>query len=162
MPPFQLPDLKVWKVANDYQISASLLNDKSLEKGSDPGYGWVAGINAAIALEIYLKSFLSKERQTPVGVGGIYQLSSEVTFGHNLPKLFQKTDSTFQTELKASYAKLYPSRELEKSLERYKEDFIDGRYMFESGSRGRYDNDIVYFAEEMRSVVWDVAEKLHK
>ncbi len=38
MPPFQLPDIKVWNVANDYQISTSLLNEKSLEKGSESGY----------------------------------------------------------------------------------------------------------------------------
>ncbi|MCL2920041.1 hypothetical protein [Shewanella litorisediminis] len=110
MPPFQLPDIKVWNVANDYQISASLLNEKSLEKGSAPGYGWVAGINAAIALEIYLKSFLSKDNLTPIGVGGIYQQTSDVTFGHNLPKLYQKIDPLMQSELKASYAKLYPEQ----------------------------------------------------
>jgi|GEM_PF-6314414 len=162
MPPFQLPDIKVWNVANDYQISASLLNEKSLEKGSALGYGWVAGINAAIALEIYLKSFLSQEKLTPVGVGGIYQQNSDVTFGHNLPKLYQKIDPSLKSELKASFAKLYPKRDLEISLDRYKEDFVDGRYRFEVGSRGRYDNDIVHFAEEMRLVVWDVVEKLHK
>jgi hypothetical protein len=162
MPPFQLPDIKVWNVANDYQISASLLNEKSLEKGSAPGYGWVAGINAAIALEIYLKSFLSQEKLTPVGVGGIYQQNSDVTFGHSLPKLYQKIDPSFKSELKSSFAKLYPKRDLEISLDRYKEDFVDGRYRFEVGSRARYDNDIVYFAEQMRWVVWDVVEKLHK
>ena len=162
MPPFQLPDIKVWNVANDYQISSTLLNEKSLEKGSAPGYGWVAGINAAIALEIYLKSFLSQEKLTPVGVDGIYQQNSDVTFGHNLPKLYQKIDPSFKSELTASFAKLYPKRDLKMSLDRYKEDFVDGRYRFEGGSRGRYDNDIVYFAEEMRLVVWDIVEKLHK
>lgn len=162
MPPYQLPDIKVWDVANDYQIAASLLNEKSLEKDSDPGFGWVAGINAAIALEIYLKSFLSREKLTPVGIGGVYQQNSDVTFGHNLPKLYRKIDPYLISELKSSFANLYPRRDLEISLDRYKENFVDSRYRFERGSRASYDNDIVYFAEEMRLAVWDVVEKLHK
>lgn len=156
-----MPDIKVWNIANDYQISASLLNKKSLEEDSDAGYGWVAGINAAIALEIYLKSFLSNEKLSKVGTGEIYRQSSKVTFGHKLPDLYEKIDSNLQSELVAAFSNLFPDRNLFHCIEKYKEDFIDGRYRFEEGARWCYDNDIVYFAEEMRAAVWAVVESVH-
>jgi hypothetical protein len=79
-----LPDVKVWNTGNTYQDAANLCLDKNLI--------WAAAINAALSIEIYLKSFLSKQVLVEVFGGIANQGFSKSPKGHDLLELFQKID----------------------------------------------------------------------
>lgn len=147
---YSLPDLGIWRKANEYQEAAALLDKHEM--------GCVAAINAALAIEIYLKSFLSTEVKSSWEDGTIYQRASECEHGHDLIKLYEKIQKPYQTLLINEFANLYPDTEFPDLLEKYKDVFFRARYRFEPNSRGNLDNGIVYLANEFKEVVLKVKE----
>jgi hypothetical protein len=150
MPHF-LPDLRIWSNGNDYQAAADLLNNHR-------DLGWAAAINAALAIEIYLKSFLAKEVRSSWDDGVIYQSASECERGHDFVQLFNKIDPTLKHLLLQEFKNLYPEVELASQLEKYKDYFFRARYRFEPDSRGNIDNGVVFLANKFKEVIFKVAE----
>jgi hypothetical protein len=149
MPHF-LPDLRIWDNGNDYQAAADLLNDN--------GLGWAAAINAALAIEIYLKSFLAKEVRSSWDEGVIYQSASECERGHDFVKLFDKIEQPLQQLLLDEFNNIHPEVDLVKQLDKYKDYFFRARYRFEPDSRGNIDTGVVFLANKFRNVIFKVAE----
>lgn len=160
--PDYLPDLKIWSFGNEFQAAASLLNEELL-KDKEKNIFWVAALNASFAIELYLKSFLAKRVETGTGVKiedafEIMQYNSASDRGHNLLTLYNKIDPKYQAYIDSSFQELFPDTNYMKEIERYKDYFMGARYRYEKGAVGCVTNDVVYFAEKLRDVVYDVAK----
>jgi predicted transcriptional regulator len=149
-----IPDLRVWRTANEYQEVASLCNDHRKI--------WVGAVNAALAIEIYLKSFLSEEVLIPID-GGISQSFKETERGHDLLTLYEKIPTDLQNELCRQYALINSNSPLPKLLDKHKDTFLHARYVYEKNDKLKKSigNDIIFLAEELREVVLHVAEAVH-
>lgn len=145
-----LPDLRIWTNGNCFQEAAKLLNEHKND--------WAAVINAALAIEIYLKSFLSTEVKSSLEKNKIYQKASKSKHGHDLVELYRAIQEPYKSLLKNEFANLYPDTNLSTSLEKYKDIFVQARYRFEANSRGNIDNGIVYLANEFKEVVFSVSK----
>ena len=160
--PYFLPDLKVWSLGNEFQAAASLLNEESI-KDKEKNIAWVAAVNASFAIELYLKSFLAKREETGTGIkidGGfeIMQYNSASDRGHDLLTLYNKIDPKYQGYIDAVFQELFPDTDYIKEIERYKDYFMGARYRHEKGAVGYVTNEVVYFAEKLKDVVYDVAK----
>jgi HEPN domain-containing protein len=145
-----VPDLRVWSAGNIYEEAANLLNENKKY--------WAAAINAALAIEIYLKAFLSEEERSYLfGDDGIYRSGSKVKFEHDFIKLYEKIPNKFQIQIDEAFVNKFQKVEFKKQLERYRDVFTKARYNFELNARTNLDNGIVYLAAEFREVVLFIA-----
>lgn len=147
-----LPDIRVWRTANEYQEAASLCDEH--EKY------WAAAVLAALAIEIYLKSFLSKEVEM-ASLGGGMQIFKETEQGHNLEGLFGKISQPMKALMIRESHLLNSKLDLEKSLTDNKNIFVLARYPHEQGGANSVSNSIVRLAEHMRELVIKVANHTH-
>lgn len=148
-----VPDLKVWETANEYQEAATIC-EKNLKM-------WAAAINAALAIEIYLKSFLSKKILVSILGGIMNQGFSEAEKGHNLIDLYNKIDPSIQKIIKKESKKLDSKMDFLKRLNKYKDVFKQARYRYEQNSKKMIDNGIVRLAEHCKKLVFEVAKQTH-
>ncbi|MCA6129193.1 hypothetical protein [Thalassolituus oleivorans] len=158
--PYFLPDLSVWSLGNEFQTAASLLNDES---NKDKNVGWVAVVNASFAIELYLKSFIAERKEAGTGVkvdgvSEIMQYSSSHDRGHDLLVLFNKVPSEYRRYIDQSFKEMYPETDYLEEIGRYKDYFMGARYRYEDKAIGSVTNGVVYFAEKLREVVFDVAK----
>lgn len=144
----RIPDIRIWKTANEYQESSVIL----LEAGK----GWSASILAALAIEIYLKSFLSTEVKIEIDED-IYQSFKKTKRGHSLTELFYRIPKKYQDELVSGYEKTVCERTLIQRLERYNNLFFDARYIHEQNPTVYVDNLIVRLAEDIRNIVANIS-----
>ncbi|GIU40847.1 hypothetical protein TUM3794_19710 [Shewanella colwelliana] len=145
----RMPDVRVWRTANEYQESATIL----LESGK----GWSAAILAALALEIYLKSFLSQEVKIELE-GDIFQTFKKTQRGHGLVDLFKRIPREFQDELLTEYSNLGYEHTLLERLERYNNLFFDARYFHEQNPITFVDNLVVKLAKDFRYLVANISK----
>jgi hypothetical protein len=148
-----IPDLRLWKAGNEYQEIASLCNDH--------GKGWGGAINAALAIEIYIKSFLSQEVLISIG-DGVSQSFKKSVNGHDLFFLYEKIPLNLQRVMCEQYLLINSNGSFPDLLKKYKDVFFKGRYMYEENSIKSVGNDIIYFAEEVREMVLNVAKIVHR
>lgn len=143
-----LPNPSVWHVANEYQSAAVLCHQNN--------FYWAAAINAALAVEIYLKSFISKEVLIPV-YGGLANLSfAEEKRGHDLYSLYNQIDEKIRNIILEVNADAYDLSEI---LKIHKDTFMRSRYSYEENSPQAINGSIVPFSGHMRSLVIEVAKK---
>lgn len=148
-----LPDVKVWSTGNDYQEAATLCLNHNL--------AWVAAINAALSIEIYLKSFLSKPVLISVFGGIANQGFSKTERGHDLYELYQKIEPELQALMVQESKILKNKYDLPVMIEKYKDVFFYARYHHEPESIQMVDSTIIYFAEHMKELVLRVAQLTH-
>ena len=147
-----IPDTRVWRAANEYQEVAELCNQH--------GKIWGGAINAALAIEIYLKSFLSEEVKVSIG-DGLYQGFKKTQRGHDLFSLYEKIPEHLQVLLCEQYELIRNNSNLPDLLKKNKDVFFQARYMYEQDSLGSVGNDIIFLAKELRDTVFKVAELVH-
>ncbi len=138
----------VWLAANKYQEASILCREEGLDRP--------AAINAALAIEIYLKSLSSIEYKIPTGIDNIYQSVAETEWGHDLVKLFSKIDHSILNIMDAKSKEIDHSIELKVSLEKFKDVFAKARYSYEKDSITLIDMRIVDLAEHFRKLVESV------
>ncbi|MBL0543900.1 hypothetical protein JD507_01510 [Aeromonas jandaei] len=146
------PNLRIWEAANLYQDAASLCNEH--------GQGWPAAINAALAMEIYLKSFLSETIKIRVS-NDLYQCYQKTKRGHKLLDIYKLIPSDVRHHLCEQYNLLKMDGCLIKDLNKYNDVFFNARYMYEKESIKVVDNNIVYVSALLREAVFNVAKILH-
>ena len=155
----RIPNIKVAASGDRYKDAAILCNQYA--DGNNKGeYGWAAAINAALALEIYLKSFLSKEVLTSVG-SGVNMVTAKTERGHNLVELYNKIPANIQDLIISCSLAINPNIELLKSLEKFKDYFFNARYCYELESIKSVDSSVVDLASHMYLVLLKVAETTH-
>ncbi|EOK5802033.1 hypothetical protein ACM6U2_004310, partial [Vibrio vulnificus] len=133
----QIPDKVVFCSANQYQDAAVVLSKTK-------GCLWVAAINAALSIEIYLKSFLVIQDK----VGG-YEKHKKVKRGHDLLELYLKIDEADKAALKEKL----PNLDIESKLERYKNLFTSARYTFEPVDVESVGSDVIHLSQAFRGAI---------
>lgn len=144
-----VPDFRVWSAGNVYQEAAKLLNENKQY--------WAAAINAALAIEIYLKAFLSEQdRSYFFEDEGVYRVGSKVKRGHDLVELYEKILPALKEQLVNEFGKRSGEHDLLSKLDRYRDVFTKARYDFELDSRPNIDTGIVHLADILREVLYKV------
>ncbi|HEA3864355.1 TPA: hypothetical protein RV810_003477 [Vibrio cholerae] len=127
---------------NQYQNAASVV-------ASTDGNLWVACINASLAIEIYLKSFLITEHQ----VQGYSRFMGTVHKSHDLAKLFKKLHPQKQSVLLEAVKHVAPGIDLVAELTKYRNVFTNARYTFEPNNVPSMGSDLINLASVLRRAV---------
>ena len=139
----RIPEPVVFFSGNQYQDAASVLS-------ATKSCGWVAAINAALSIEIYMKSFLVTKHQ----VNG-YKMHKKVRRGHNLADLYSLIKQADKDALKDKL----PHIDLEAKLELYKDLFTKARYTFEPTNVPAIGSGVVSLSKELRVAIGSIIEE---
>lgn len=150
--PYFLPDIRVWRTANEYQEAASLCDESR--------HYWAGAILGALAIEIYLKSFLSEE-ELEVLSNNIKKIYKKTERGHNLETLYKMIPQSMVDIVLRESKLLNPKIDLEKELIENKHIFEMARYPHEKDAADSVSNSIIRLAEHMRELVIKVAAHTH-
>jgi hypothetical protein len=147
-----LPDIRVWRTANEYQEAASLCDESR--------HYWAGAILAALAIEIYLKSFLSGE-EVEVFSNQVKRIYKKTERGHNLETLYKEIPQAIVDIILRESKLLNPKIDLKKELIENKNIFEMARYPHEKGAADSVSNGIIRLAEHMKELVIKVAKYTH-
>ena len=139
----------VFSLAKEYQISAELCCDhRQLQS---------AVLLSALAIEIGLKSFISKRVKTKIGENK-YIINSGVKGKrtHDLVGIFNKIDPQIRREIENEYFKI-KNESFKEKIEKYSFYFTNMRYRYEKGSVSVISSETVEFS----SVFLVLAENIH-
>ncbi len=150
----QIPNVSVATTADSYQEAAELIHSNSMSNGR---LGRAACINAALSIEIYLKSFLAEVVLTPTGTG-MNLVTQKTKKGHDLVQLYQQIPQEIRNRILSASHTLNEEIDFEKSLDKYKDYFFLARYSYEMESQRLLNTEIVFFASHMRKLVRVVAK----
>ena len=143
------PNRHIWDHGNSFKDAALLCCEQGLPQPM--------AVNAALAIELYLKSFLAlnvlTEKSTNMG------FSSE--HGHVFTELLKKLEASDEKLLFEELAQINPSIEWKELFKKYDDTFIKVRYWYESGNGKPIDSDIVDFAENLGNAVLNVGKIKH-
>ncbi|WP_406610729.1 hypothetical protein [Agarivorans sp. JK6] len=122
------------EAASDYLRAAKLL-------WNEPNLGGVAVVNAGIAMEIILKSFIAEpvENNRRNTVGEQYEIKGKKL--HLLTELAKKIDPELYRKLGFNRHELW--------LEKFNNLFVESRYPYEEQSRKGYSEAAIYIGIEM-------------
>jgi len=125
----QTPNMRVWEQGRDYVEAAEILLDYNRVQP--------AALMAALALELFVKSFLAIRHRTGHATTGQ---------GHSLNDLFKRIDSKTQAEIIACSNEVEPSIDFLSELKKHDGVFLSARYWYEPTARISIGSDFVYFA----------------
>ena len=135
----KIPNTKVWILGKDYlEAAESLVEEMKL---------WPAAVLAALAIEIFLKSFLAEEDQDG------YPSTQR---GHTLTNLFSSISLDDQNEIINFSRENDSTHDMHTSLSKFDDVFIAARYRYEKEARKHVGNDIVIFARHLCDTVFDL------
>ena len=139
---YKILESLVVQSGNQYQDAASVL-------ANSDGNHWVACINASLAIEIYLKSFLITKHQ----VQGYSRFMGTVHKSHDLAKLYKKLHPHKKLELLEAIEHVSPGMDLVAELTRYRNVFTNARYTFEPNNIESMGSGIINLARVLRLAV---------
>lgn len=130
-----IPDQGVLKTADAFWKASQRLNNSDDSSMTVPSI-----VNAAFALELYLKSLnMEWQLKDPSCLGkekAFLKSRTAIQKGYKPSKLFKKLDANIKNKLKQKYGQHHQGSKLEKLenvLESYDDIFEDWRYIFEGG-----------------------------
>jgi HEPN domain-containing protein len=136
----QNPNMRVWSQGRDYVEAAEiLLNYNRLQP---------AVVMAALALEIFVKSFMATRHRTG---------HATTKKGHDLSNMFKIIDAETQAEIIACSIEIEPSIDFLLELKKHDDAFVSIRYGHEpteGTARISYGSDILYFARHICDAVF--------
>lgn len=143
------PNRLIWSHANSFKDVALICRENNLAQPM--------AVNAALAIELYLKSFLA--------VNVLTEQSSNMRFysgrGHVFTKLIKKIQDSDKELLFEQLKKLDESINWEASFEKFDDTFVNVRYWYESGSGKPINPEIVDLAEILGEAVLNVGKIKH-
>ena len=125
----QTPNVRVWQQGRAYVEASEILLDYNRIQP--------AAVMAALALEIFVKSFLAIRYKTG---------HATTDHGHGLSAMFKRIDSQTQAELLACSKEIAPSIDFLSELKKHDGIFVSARYWYEPTGPSSVGSDIVYFA----------------
>jgi len=138
----QIPNVRVWSQGRDYVEAAEVLLDCNRIHP--------AAVVAALAIEIFLKSFSA----TRLANG-----HAETEFGHNLEKLYRDISSELRAEILACSAELDSAVSFEEQIRKHNGVFTRARYWYEPTAPFSVGSDTVRFARHMCEAVLLLGKK---
>lgn len=137
MPIPRIPNPRVWLQGREYLDAAEVLLDTNRLPA--------AAILSALAIEIFLKSFLATRDQRG---------NATAPNGHGLVSLFGKFQAADATELLTCLQQVNAKADLPSSLSKFDGTFTRYRYRYEPGAMYSVSSDIVYFARDLCDAVF--------
>lgn len=138
----QIPNVRVWSQGREYVEAAEVLLDHNRVHP--------AAVVAALAIEIFLKSFLATRLSTG---------NATTEFGHNLTKLYERIAPDMRADLVACSVELDSTVVFEEQLTKYEGLFTEARYRYEPGAPFSVGSDTVHFARHMCESVFILGKK---
>ena len=151
----QIPNVSVGRSGFKYQKAAELCLKFANEIPED--IVGVAIVNAAFAIELYIKSFLAEKVITKIE-GKLHRVTAKTPYEHDLIKLYRRIDPKYKTLIQASSSKIDPNINFEEKLKNYKNYFFHSRYQYELNTLPCVDTEIITFCNHVRLVMLDVAK----
>ena len=112
--------------------------------------GWVGALNAALAIEIFIKSHLAYTKKI-------------VPKKHGLLKLFYGLNGRDQNriieEYKAKSENTQLSGNLKKDLRKFNTLFVKARYIYDPNSTNSTGNDVLLCAEILSDIIYSIQER---
>lgn len=133
----QIPNVRVWSQGREYVEAAEILLD----------YNRIhpAAVLAALAIEIFLKSFLATRLVTG---------HAKTRRGHKFTNLYESISSDLRAELVACSAEIDSSVIFDEQLKKYDGVFTDARYWYEPNGPLSVGSDTVHFARHVCEAVF--------
>jgi HEPN domain-containing protein len=133
----RIPNTRIWLQGREYlEAAEALLGTNRLP---------AAAILSALAIEIFLKSFLAIRDQKG---------NATAPTSHGFVVLFEKFKFVDATELIACLHEKEPTANLQNSLEKFDGTFTKYRYRYEAGAMYTTSSEIVYFARSLCDAVF--------
>jgi HEPN domain-containing protein len=143
------PNRIIWEHANSFKDAALICCENNLAQPM--------AVNAALAIELYLKSFLA--------LNVIEKDSSNMGFttehGHVFTRLLDQLDPSDKRDLFDHLEKIESSTNWEKLFSRYDDTFIKIRYWYETGNGCSIGAEVVDLAVNLGEAVLQVGIKKH-
>ncbi|VXC30350.1 conserved hypothetical protein [Pseudomonas sp. 8Z] len=136
-----LPNKNVWEEADEYEHVSRLCLEQKLY--------WPSIVNAALAVEIYLKSFISKDCFTPAFGGPVNHVFAEKVNGHSLLDLYSKIHPSMIEKINLLNQSKF---DIPKILEKYNFAFTRYRYSYEAESPVIADDTLSRFATHLKYI----------
>jgi hypothetical protein len=132
----QIPNIRVWSQGREYVEAAEILLD----------YNRIhpAAVMAALAIEIFVKSFLAIRLTTG---------HATTDFGHGLFNLYERIAPNIRTALIQCSIEIDPAVAFEDQLKKHDGIFTKDRYFYEPTAHSSVGSDTVHFARHLCEVV---------
>lgn len=157
-----LPSLRVVEEAREYLKSAQLI-ERHAQNG-DFGLFWPAALNAGLACELYLKSFLVEldpnhpgDREDPEGY--LKLMSSLPNDKHDLRALYKAILPELAEQLRQISDRLSPGFPLEERIRSCSRLFVETRYTYEARSAQRFDTEVFELAPHLNQVLEEMTRR---
>lgn len=137
MPYQPIPNTSVWLQGREYVEAAEVLLDYNRLPS--------AAILSALAIEIFLKSFLAIKDEYG---------KSKTASGHALVNLYEKFDAQDNLDLIESMRQINPEVDILENLQKFDGTFTKFRYRYEPNGLYSVGSDIVYFARNLCDAIF--------
>ncbi|MBO6547975.1 MAG: HEPN domain-containing protein [Pseudomonadales bacterium] len=146
------PNRKIWSHANSFLQAAELCWEHGIHEP--------LAVNSALAIELYLKSFLAidlvKDERSLVGF-----TTERPKRGHNFIDLIEEIDSDDKTMLFDALNHIDSTTDWYEEFKKHENTFTDIRYWYESDIRATIKPEIVDFAKQLGDAVLAVGKTKH-
>lgn len=157
-----LPSLRVVEEAREYLKSAQIIERHALD--GDIGLFWPAAMNAGLASELYLKSFLVErdpnhpgDRDDPEGY--LKLVNGLPSDKHDLWALYKAIPPELAEQLRQISNRLSPGFPLEERIRACSKLFVETRYMYEARSAQRFDTEVFELAPHLDQVLEEMTRQ---
>ncbi|MGL4579964.1 MAG: HEPN domain-containing protein [Shewanella xiamenensis] len=109
--------------------------------------GWVGALNAALAIEVFIKSHLAYTDKTVPKKHGLIALFSRLKRGDQNHLIKEYKAKSEGTQL---------SGNLKKDLNKFNNLFVDARYIYDEGSIKSTGNDVLICANILSAIIYSM------
>ncbi|NWA24940.1 hypothetical protein HX866_08555 [Pseudomonas gingeri] len=156
------PSLRVVEEARDYLKAAQLIEQHAYSGNSR--LFWPAAMNAGLASELYLKSFLvESDPDHPADMDdpeGFLKLMSGLPSKHDLLALYEAIPAELAKQLRQISNRLSPGFPLEERIRTCSNLFVETRYTYEARSAQRFDTEVFELAPHLDRVLEEMTRQL--
>lgn len=157
------PNTWVIEEARAYLRASQLIEQHA--KNDDLSLYWPAAMNAALASELYLKSFLVESDPDNPGDNedpqGYLKLVRDLPRNkHDLFALYNAIPTDLAEQLRKTSKRLSPGFQLEKWIKDCSTLFVGTRYPYEAKSTRDFDTDVLRLAPHLDQIVSVMSEEL--
>ncbi len=157
----RLPSLRVVTEAREYLEAAQLIERHALSGNS--GLFWPAAMNAGLASELYLKSFLVESdptytRDLDDPEGYLKLVSGLQRNKHDLLALYEAIPDALAEQLRQISERLSPGFPLKKRIKACSALFVETRYAYEGKSIQRFDTEVFELAPHLDRILEEMTQ----
>ena len=127
-----IPNIHVWSLGKQYVEAAEVLLDTNRLLQ--------AAVLSALALEIFLKSFLVTNNDRGRSI---------TKRGHDLPDLLKLLPAHDKDDLLTTFQQIDPKTDLPDALLKFNDVFTKARYFYEPGSPFSVSSEVIYLARDL-------------